>query len=78
MDHSTLTLENLHKKTFIQASSSQGPVAPFSVYRRVQSLEAELTARPLGIQFAGAIYHVTARGNGRQRLFHHGGDYQRS
>jgi putative transposase len=26
-------------------------------------------ARPLRIQFAGGIYHVTARGNGRQTLF---------
>lgn len=34
-------------------------------------------ARPLRIQFAGAIYHVMARGNGRQRLFHEQPDYQR-
>ena len=34
-------------------------------------------ARPLRIQFAGAIYHVMARGNGRQRLFHGDDDYQR-
>jgi len=26
-------------------------------------------ARPLRIEFAGAIYHVTSRGNGRQRIF---------
>jgi REP element-mobilizing transposase RayT len=34
-------------------------------------------ARPLRIEFAGAIYHVMARGNGRQRLFHGDDDYQR-
>jgi REP element-mobilizing transposase RayT len=34
-------------------------------------------ARPLRIQFAGAICHVLARGNGRQRLFHGEDDYQR-
>ena len=34
-------------------------------------------ARPLRIQFAGAIYHVMARGNGRQGTFHEAGDYQR-
>lgn len=34
-------------------------------------------ARPLRIQFAGAIYHVMARGNGKQRLFHADDDYQR-
>ena len=27
-------------------------------------------ARPLRIEFAGAVYHVTSRGNGRQRIFH--------
>jgi len=27
-------------------------------------------ARPLRIEFPGAVYHVTARGNGRQRIFH--------
>ncbi|MCL5808769.1 MAG: transposase [Deltaproteobacteria bacterium] len=26
-------------------------------------------ARPLRIEFAGAVYHVTSRGNGRQRIF---------
>ncbi|MBI5118761.1 transposase [Candidatus Poribacteria bacterium] len=26
-------------------------------------------ARPLRIQFGGAVYHVTARGNARQRIF---------
>ena len=34
-------------------------------------------ARPLRIQYAGAIYHVMARGNGRQLLFHEDRDYQR-
>ncbi len=34
-------------------------------------------ARPLRIQFADAIYHVMARGNGRQLLFHQPDDYQR-
>ena len=26
-------------------------------------------ARPLRIEFAGAVYHVTARGNARQEIF---------
>ena len=34
-------------------------------------------ARPLRVQFEGAIYHVMARGNGRQLLFHADDDYQR-
>jgi len=34
-------------------------------------------ARPLRIQFPGAIYHVMSRGNGRQRIFHGEGDYTR-
>ena len=27
-------------------------------------------ARPLRIEFPGALYHVTSRGNARQRVFH--------
>ena len=34
-------------------------------------------ARPLRIEFPNAIYHVMARGNGRQTIFHIDGDYQR-
>ncbi len=34
-------------------------------------------ARPLRIEYAGAIYHVMARGNARQTLFHAEDDYQR-
>jgi len=34
-------------------------------------------ARPLRLEYPGAIYHVTARGNGRQLLFHQPDDYQR-
>ena len=34
-------------------------------------------ARPLRIQFEGAIYHVMARGNGKQLVFHGEDDYQR-
>jgi putative transposase len=34
-------------------------------------------ARPLRIQYAGAIYHAMARGNGRQRLFHEDDDFLR-
>jgi len=26
-------------------------------------------ARPLRLQFPGALYHVTARGNARQKIF---------
>lgn len=34
-------------------------------------------ARPLRIQYAGAIYHVMARGNGRQKIFREDRDYRR-
>ncbi len=34
-------------------------------------------ARPLRIEYPGAIYHVMSRGNARQRIFHDDGDYQR-
>ncbi len=34
-------------------------------------------ARPLRIEYAGAIYHVMARGNARHALFHAEDDYQR-
>jgi len=34
-------------------------------------------ARPLRIEFPNAIYHVMARENGRQRIFHADADYQR-
>jgi REP element-mobilizing transposase RayT len=34
-------------------------------------------ARPLRIQFSGAIYHATARGNARQRIFRDDRDYGR-
>lgn len=34
-------------------------------------------ARPLRIEFPNAIYHVMARGNARQSIFHNDGDYQR-
>ena len=34
-------------------------------------------ARPVRIEFPNAIYHVMARGNGRQRIFHADADYQR-
>ena len=34
-------------------------------------------ARPLRIQYPGAIYHVMSRGSGRQKLFYRDDDYQR-
>lgn len=34
-------------------------------------------ARPLRIQFPGAIYHVMSRGNGRQKIFRDERDYGR-
>ena len=34
-------------------------------------------ARPLRIEYPGAIYHVMARGNGRQAIFHSDDDYGR-
>jgi hypothetical protein len=32
-------------------------------------------ARPLRIEYGGAFYHVTARGNGRKRVFFAKADY---
>lgn len=34
-------------------------------------------ARPLRIEFPGAIYHITSRGNGKQTTFHDDADYQK-
>jgi hypothetical protein len=34
-------------------------------------------ARPLWIEYAGAIYHVMSRGNARQAIFEGEGDYER-
>ena len=31
-------------------------------------------SRPLRIEFAGALYHVTSRGDGREDIFLDGGD----
>jgi REP-associated tyrosine transposase len=33
-------------------------------------------SRPLRIEFAGAVYHVMARGNGRERIFRSDDDYR--
>ncbi|MGZ5051465.1 MAG: transposase [Methylobacter sp.] len=33
-------------------------------------------ARPLRIEFAGALYHVTARGNGREDIYRNAADHQ--
>ncbi len=32
------------------------------------------TARPLRLEFPGAIYHLTSRGNARQKVFFTAGD----
>ena len=34
-------------------------------------------ARPLRVEYAGALYHVMARGNQRQGVFHDDEDYDR-
>ncbi|MDK2595289.1 hypothetical protein [Pseudoalteromonas obscura] len=34
-----------------------------------------MMARPLRIEFAGALYHVTSRGNTRRNIFFDDGDY---
>ena len=34
-------------------------------------------ARPLRVEYPGAIYHVMCRGNARQRIFHDDADHQR-
>ena len=34
-------------------------------------------ARPLRVQFPGAIYHAMSRGNGRQKIFRNERDYGR-
>ena len=47
----------------------------FTGFRSFVTLRCK--SRPLRIQFAGAIYHVMARGNGGQRLFHGDDGHQR-
>jgi len=34
-------------------------------------------ARPLRIEYEGAYYHITARGNERRKIFLSEGDYQK-
>ncbi len=34
-------------------------------------------ARPLRVEFEGAVYHVTARGNERRKIFYAKRDYER-
>lgn len=34
-------------------------------------------ARPIRIQFSGAIYHIMSRGNGRQNIFKDNKDYEK-
>jgi hypothetical protein len=50
--------------------------ARFSVYATLICCYTAMS-RPLRVEFSGAIYHVTCRGNGRQQIFHSDGDYQR-
>lgn len=38
---------------------------------------AGLIARPLRVEFSGAVYHVTARGNDRQRIYLEADDHRR-
>ena len=33
-------------------------------------------ARPLRIEFAGALYHITSRGDGREDIYRHDADRQ--
>ncbi|SPD74708.1 transposase (fragment) [uncultured Desulfobacterium sp.] len=40
-------------------------------------MKCELMARPLRIEYEGAFYHVTARGNDRQDIFFSKTDYEK-
>jgi len=40
------------------------------------ALEESTMARPLRIEYEGAFYHVTARGNERKRVFFGKADYE--
>ena len=44
---------------------------------RVAWVRLQLMARPLRIEFPGAIYHVMSRGNARRRIFHDDRDHER-
>ena len=57
-----------------QASRGQ---ALFPVYGALGEWYDLSMARPLRIEFPGAIYHVMSRGNARQTVFREEGDYQR-
>ena len=45
------------------------------VPRRVMGLEIVM-ARPLRVEYAGALYHVMNRGNRRERVFRKAADYE--
>ena len=47
----------------------------FAVYTSPESGYIEVMARPLRIEYPNAIYHVMARGNGRQAIIHADDDY---
>ena len=49
----------------------------FPVYRTGRNEYGHGMARPLRIEFPNAIYHVMARGNARQALFHEAEEYGR-
>jgi len=49
----------------------------FPLYNSSAIVYVWVMARPLRIEFAGAIYHVMSRGNARQAIFDGEGDYER-
>ena len=49
-----------------------GLIYPYTQYRLIQ--EKSVMAGPLRIEFAGALYHLTARENARQEIFLHDND----
>ena len=55
---------------------THGGQALFTVYRSWISYYDLNMTRPLRIEFPNAIYHVMARGNGRQAIFHIEDDYR--
>ena len=48
-----------------------------SNYKPKFQAEVQTMPRPPRIQFAGAYYHITTRGDGRRKLFHDTEHYQR-
>jgi putative transposase len=42
----------------------------------ISSLDVRKKSRPLRLEFAGALYHITSRGNGRNLIYLQDDDFE--